>query len=91
MPDELITTAKKGRMTENTVPFSPARLATIRKERGLTQRGLALAAGVSQALVAELESGKHPPSNASLAKIAQALGTETASFIERHSQSKTSP
>jgi transcriptional regulator with XRE-family HTH domain len=61
--------------------FDPERLAERRKSQKLTQRGLANKAGVSQALVAELERGKHPPSKASLAKIAGALGVaETELF-----------
>lgn len=63
-----------------TVPFSPERLVQLRKERGLTQRALAVAAGLSQALVAELERGKHPPSRSSLEKIAAALGTNVRAF-----------
>lgn len=54
--------------------FNPKRLAECRKIQKLTQRGLAVKAGVSQALVAELERGKHPPSKSSLGKIAGALG-----------------
>ncbi len=54
--------------------FDPSRLAEIRKSKGLSQRALAKAAGISQALVAELERGKHPPSAASLNKIVTALG-----------------
>jgi transcriptional regulator with XRE-family HTH domain len=53
--------------------FNPSRLAEIRKSKGLTQRALAQAAGISQALVAELERGKHPPSSSSLSKLAVAL------------------
>jgi len=65
--------------------FVPERLAETRKERGLTQRALARKAGLSQALIAELERGKHPPSINALAKISAALGVshtdfETASF-----------
>lgn len=61
--------------------FDPKRLAEQRKSQKLTQRGLAVKAGVSQALVAELESGKHPPSKASLAKIAGALGLAVTEFF----------
>lgn len=61
--------------------FDPKRLAEQRKSQKLTQRGLAVKAGVSQALVAELERGKHPPSKVSLAKIAGALGVAEAEFF----------
>ena len=60
--------------------FDPARLAELRKSKGLSQRALAQAAGVSQALIAELESGKHPPIKASLDKIAGALSISTGAF-----------
>jgi len=64
-------------MTNN---FDPARLADLRKSKGLSQRALAQAAGVSQALIAELERGKHPPSKASLEKIAAAMNVSTGAF-----------
>uniref|UniRef100_E6PGS1 Putative lambda repressor n=1 Tax=mine drainage metagenome TaxID=410659 RepID=E6PGS1_9ZZZZ len=51
-----------------------------RKNANLSQRALALKAGVSQALIAEIERGKHPPSAASLAKIAAALGLAPSDF-----------
>ncbi len=60
--------------------FDPVRLVQIRKSRGLTQRALAQAAGISQALVAELERGKHPPSSASLSKLASALSVPETEF-----------
>jgi transcriptional regulator with XRE-family HTH domain len=60
--------------------FDPKRLAEQRKSQKLTQRGLAVKAGVSQAMVAELERGKHPPSKASLTKIAGALGVAESEF-----------
>ncbi len=46
-------------MTKPAGTFDPAKMAYHRRERGLTQRALAISAGVSQALVAELERGKH--------------------------------
>ena len=55
------------------ISFDPKRLSEHRKTQGLSQRALAAKAGVSQALVAELERGKHPPSGAALEKIAKAL------------------
>jgi putative transcriptional regulator len=70
-PEGLVTDlADRGPMSN----FDPSRLAEIRRSKGLTQRALARVAGVSQALVAELERGKHPPSSASLSKIISALG-----------------
>jgi putative transcriptional regulator len=60
--------------------FDPARLTELRKSQGLTQRALAQKAGVSQALVAELERGKHPPSKATLEKISAALVVESSYF-----------
>lgn len=54
--------------------FDPLYLKARRKGANLSQRALALKAGVSQALIAEIERGKHPPSATSLLKIAAALG-----------------
>lgn len=64
----------------STSSFDPARFTARRKSQGLTQRALALKAGVSQALVAEIERGKHPPSTASLAKLAAALSAKDSDF-----------
>ena len=61
--------------------FDPKRLTERRKAQKLSQRGLAVKAGVSQALVAELERGKHPPSKGSLTKIADALGMAETDFF----------
>ncbi len=63
--------------------FDPKRLAEQRKSQKLTQRGLAVRAGVSQTLVAELERGKHPPSKVSLTKIAGALGVAEAELFAK--------
>jgi len=60
--------------------FEPARLAAFRKSKGMTQRALARAAGISQALVAEIERGKHSPSPAALAKLASALSVAERDF-----------
>ena len=66
-----VTTADSGPMSQD---FTPSRLAELRKSKGLSQRALAQAAGLSQALIAELERGKHPPSRSSMEKISVALG-----------------
>jgi DNA-binding XRE family transcriptional regulator len=60
--------------------FDPCRLVARRKERRLSQRALARMAGVSQSLIAEIERAKHPPSIASLTKIAEALGAASGDF-----------
>lgn len=62
------------------ISFEPQRLAEHRRARGLSQRKLAEMAGISQALIAELERGKHPPSAPSLEKIARALGLSSSDF-----------
>ena len=61
--------------------FDPKLFAALRKERGFTQRSLAAGAGVSQALIAELERGKHPPSKASAEKLARALACDESDFL----------
>ena len=61
-------------MEEERRNFDPQKLVTARKAKGISQRVLAARAGISQALVAELEKGKHPPSESSLAKITASLG-----------------
>jgi len=68
-------------MSDSDRSFSPERLVKSRIEARLTQRALATAAGLSQSLVAELERGKHPPSRASLDKLAGALGVDPSEFL----------
>ncbi len=63
--------------------FDPSRLAELRKSAGMTQRALAKAAGLSQALIAELERGKHPPSSTSLIRLAAALSVAETAFIAK--------
>jgi len=70
-------------MEEETRGFSGAHFANLRKELGFTQRRLASAAGVSQALIAELETGKHPPSKLALEKLAAALSLAPEALLER--------
>lgn len=52
---------------------SPIRL--WRLKRGLTQRALAAAAGVSASYLAEIERGRKPGSANALVRLARALGT----------------
>jgi transcriptional regulator with XRE-family HTH domain len=70
-------------MPASDTKFDPAKMSLLRRDRGLTQRALAIAAGVSQSLVAELERGKHPPSESSLTKIAAALSVDSGSFFDQ--------
>ncbi len=50
------------------------RLALLRAERQLTQRGLAAAAGVGTATVNRIEGGDYVPNLVTLDKLARALG-----------------
>jgi transcriptional regulator with XRE-family HTH domain len=47
---------------------------TYRTERGMSQRDLAKAAGLTQPVIARLEAGDQPPSIATLAKLTAAKG-----------------
>jgi len=55
----------------------------IRKERGLTQRGLAAASGVDQATISMAESGKRRPHLETLDSLAAALGVEVGNFFPK--------
>lgn len=58
----------------------------VRKQRqaaGLTQEQLAFAAQIDITYVGGIERGKRNPSVIVLARIAQALGTEPASLLQR--------
>jgi transcriptional regulator with XRE-family HTH domain len=56
-------------------------IATLRKERGLSQAALAEKLGVTQASIANYESGRREPSITMLRKIAAALGVDIATLI----------
>jgi len=60
------------------LPPSPRELKSLRKKANLTQKELAMKAGVSQALVARIESGSVDPRVSTLIKILTVLSDETA-------------
>lgn len=57
------------------------RLRRLRQQRGLSQRALARAAGVSNATVSLIESGRTDPSLGMLKRILDALETSVADFF----------
>ena len=54
--------------------FSAAKLAALRKRKGMSQRDLAKLVSISQAQVAELERGRRQPTLEVADRIASALG-----------------
>ncbi len=56
------------------------RIRRLREERGLTQRALAQAMGISPSYVNQLESNQRPVTAAVLLKLADALGVDLAEF-----------
>ncbi|WP_406401967.1 helix-turn-helix domain-containing protein [Streptomyces sp. NBC_00879] len=58
-----------------------ARIARIRKQRGLTQQGLAMRANVSKSLLSKAECGQKPASPALVAACARALGVSTSDLL----------
>ena len=59
----------------------PHRLAALRKERGLTQQGLADAIGLHVTQVKRYEAGQSQPSAEALRKMALALNITTDSLL----------
>jgi transcriptional regulator with XRE-family HTH domain len=59
-----------------------SKIATRRREAGLTQQGLADALGVTQAAVANWENGRRCPPVKTLRKVAEALGCTIAELID---------
>jgi transcriptional regulator with XRE-family HTH domain len=57
-------------------------LVRLRRARGFTQEKLAVAAGVRQAQISEIEAGKISVRIDSLERIAQALGVPFAELFE---------
>jgi transcriptional regulator with XRE-family HTH domain len=58
-----------------------ARIARIRKQRGLLQQGLAHRANVSKSLLSKVECGQKPASPALIAACARALGVSTSDLL----------
>ncbi len=52
------------------------RVVTYRAEHGLSQAALARTLGVSQPLVARIESGEHEPTLTTLSRLSRRLGLE---------------
>lgn len=73
------------------------RIGKLRKQLGLTQKDLASLAGVSQSLIAKIESGKIDPAYSKVMQIMQALeaehskGKKTAQQLMSHSIVSVSP
>ena len=61
---------------------APTPLAYWRKRAGKTQAELATAAGVSQAFVAQIETGKRDGTVGVLARIAEVLGVRIDDLVE---------
>jgi len=58
-----------------------AKIKALREKQGLSQRGLAEAAGISAASLSQLEAGLTSPSVATLEKLADGLGVAVAAFF----------
>jgi ribosome-binding protein aMBF1 (putative translation factor) len=58
---------------------SPVRV--WRGKRGLTQRGLAAAAGVAPSYLADIENGRKPGSASALSRLARALGVSMDDLV----------
>lgn len=57
-------------------------LASLRKERGYSQRELAERSGVNASQIAKLEKGYNSPSVATLTKLAEVLGAEIRLIVK---------
>lgn len=68
-------------MTQSIEEHAGARVARIRKQRGLTQQGLAMRANVSKSLLSKVECGQKPASPALIAACARALGVSTSDLL----------
>ena len=73
-PEEFGRLCYTGAEAERVLLGDVSPLTIWRERAGMTQRGLARAAGVSSSSLAEIESGKKPGSAAVLRAVAQAFG-----------------
>ncbi|MFI6057853.1 helix-turn-helix domain-containing protein [Streptomyces sp. NPDC051286] len=68
-------------MPQSIEEHTGARIARIRKQRSLTQQGLAMRAHVSKSLLSKVECGQKPASPALVAVCARALGVSTSDLL----------
>lgn len=68
-------------MPQSIEEHTGARIARIRKQRGLTQQGLAMRANVSKSLLSKVECGQKSASPALVAACARALGASTSDLL----------
>jgi transcriptional regulator with XRE-family HTH domain len=57
------------------------KLRDLREREGLSQRSLALAAGISERTVKYAEAGRHSPTGIVLHKLAKALNVEVSELL----------
>jgi len=67
-----------------------ARIKKYRLSKGLTLKDIEVKANVSATHVSEIERGMTSPTVGALAKIAEAMGTDVAYFVEKKNLSKIS-
>ncbi|MDD4857328.1 MAG: XRE family transcriptional regulator [Candidatus Krumholzibacteria bacterium] len=67
-----------------------ARIKQFRLSKGLTLKDIEVKAKVSATHVSEIERGMTSPTVGALAKIAEAMGTDVAYFVEKQNVSKVS-
>ncbi|MFE7132428.1 helix-turn-helix domain-containing protein [Streptomyces sp. NPDC057638] len=68
-------------MAESSERFIGARIAELRKRRGLTQQGLAMRANISMSLLSKVEVGQKPASPEFVAACARALSVPPADLL----------
>ena len=76
----IISTNILGEIVDPTVAFGQV-LRTLRRDAGLTQEQLALAAEVERNFVSLIERGVNQPSVRTVFKLAQALGVPASTMI----------
>ncbi|WP_055546520.1 helix-turn-helix domain-containing protein [Streptomyces sp. NBRC 110028] len=68
-------------MPQSIEEHTGARIARTRRERGLTQQGLAMRANVSKSLLSKVECGQKPASPSLIATCARALSVTTSDLL----------
>jgi transcriptional regulator with XRE-family HTH domain len=71
MPKPTLTVTRKMKMT--TTEQLAEQLKTLRLRRGLSQRTLAIKAGMQQSVICRIEQGRHNPTLRTVDKLAETL------------------
>src|SRR5450755_4627279 len=74
--------------SESSMKYLSVNIRSLRQDHRLSLEALAALAGCSKSLLSKIETGKIVPTLATLARIAEALGTDAGSLLQKSTEEK---